>query len=81
MRNCSRCGKNHYDVSRPTVPTCPFKPPTPGQAGIEGLLEALRSIAANTCCGPCQEAAGVARIALVNFGAPVGSWASVVKQA
>ncbi len=25
-KNCERCGKNHYDLSRPTVPTCSFKP-------------------------------------------------------
>ena len=29
-----------------------------------GLVEALESIAANTCCGPCQEAALVARNAI-----------------
>lgn len=23
---CERCGENHYDHTRPTVPTCPFKP-------------------------------------------------------
>jgi hypothetical protein len=31
---------------------------------IEALEAALRSIAANTCCGKCQEAALVARAAL-----------------
>lgn len=31
------------------------------------LVEALRSIAANTCCGTCQEAALVARAALREF--------------
>lgn len=25
-KNCERCGKNHYDTTRPTVPTCSFKP-------------------------------------------------------
>jgi bacterioferritin-associated ferredoxin len=34
------------------------------QAGIAGLEKALRSIATNTCCGGCQEAARVARAAL-----------------
>lgn len=33
------------------------------------LREALKSIAANTCCGPCQEAALVARAALAAGGA------------
>lgn len=31
---------------------------------IERLQEALRSIASNTCCDKCQEAALVARVAL-----------------
>ena len=31
---------------------------------VERLREALRSIAANTCCDRCQEAALVARAAL-----------------
>jgi len=31
---------------------------------MEKLLAALESIAANTCCEPCQEAALVARAAL-----------------
>lgn len=26
MTDCARCGQNHYDTSRPTVPACPFKP-------------------------------------------------------
>ena len=33
------------------------------------LVEALRSIAANTCCEPCQEAALVARAALAEYEA------------
>jgi len=34
------------------------------QSGVEGLREALESIAENTCCDRCQEAALVARAAL-----------------
>jgi len=34
------------------------------KATVARLREALRAIAANTCCGPCQEAALVARAAL-----------------
>jgi hypothetical protein len=47
---------------------CPTKrrnPDGPEAADlIERLEEALRSIAANTCCDKCQEAALVARAAL-----------------
>jgi len=35
---------------------------------IEALEKALRSIAANTCCDKCQEAALVARAALEDKG-------------
>jgi hypothetical protein len=33
--DCPRCGQNHYDMSRPTVPTCPFKPQRPGPVMTE----------------------------------------------
>jgi hypothetical protein len=33
-RDCERCGKNHYDTTRPTVPTCPFKPQKPGPSDM-----------------------------------------------
>ena len=33
----------------------------------EALVEALTSIANNTCCGPCQEAALVAQAALASY--------------
>lgn len=26
VKDCERCGKNHYDPSRTSVPSCPFKP-------------------------------------------------------
>ena len=38
---------------------------TDQQARIDALEKALKSIASNTCCEPCQEAALVARQALL----------------
>ena len=34
MTDCPRCGQNHYDMTRPTVPTCPFKPQRTGPGGL-----------------------------------------------
>lgn len=34
LGNCERCGENHYDMSRPRVPTCPFTPPRTGGADL-----------------------------------------------
>lgn len=34
MAYCPRCGQNHYDMTRPTVPTCPFKPQRTGPGGL-----------------------------------------------
>lgn len=33
LKNCERCGQNHYDLTRPTVPGCPFKPQRFGPGG------------------------------------------------
>ena len=38
----------------------------PAEDNSAELLEALKSIAANTCCGTCQEAALVAKAAIAN---------------
>lgn len=68
MSDCPRCGKNHYDTSRPTVPVCPFVPTLPSTpVRFARLVMALRSIANNTCCVGCQEAARVARSALATY--------------
>lgn len=34
MTDCPRCGENHYDMSRPIVPTCPFTPQRTGPGGM-----------------------------------------------
>jgi|GEM_PF-5293214 len=49
------------------------------RASLEGCHQALLSIARNSCCAPCQEAAMVARLALnigdkeLFRGTPLGS--------
>lgn len=47
--DCPRCGKNHYDTSRPTVPGCPFTPSKLGPSGgdVPDILAMLGLAAAD----------------------------------